>query len=225
LVAIGPAAKDSSPPAASATTTDSVPPDGQAPSPLAGREHPIPFTESGAGATGESLVLKPLPEPPTSTPVPAGPAGDDDGKRTPAESGEAHAPDHLPWFVTAPGGTDYLFNAMAALVIVAVIAIGNLFFKLHALPERWAHGANPIQIELVAVLSLIGLFTHQHIFWVAALFLAMVRFPDFGTPLRSMSRSLAVLARRFPPTPDRNGAPGPSKAGEGPLSDPDGGRA
>ena len=118
----------------------------------------------------------------------------------PADAAAAPESRHLPWFVTPPGGTDYLFNAMAFVVIAALIAIGNLFFKLHALPERWAHRANPFQLEIVAVLSLVALFTHQHVFWVAALLLALVRFPDYGTPLRSMSESLARLVRR-PPRP------------------------
>ena len=159
-------------------------------------------------------------------PVPAGPAVGDGTEHAPAEAGAADAPHHLPWFITGPGDTDYLFNAMAALVLAAIIAIGNLFFKLHALPERWAHGANPLQLELVAVLSLIGLFTHQHVFWVAALFLAMVRFPDFATPIRSMSDSMAALARRFPRGPDGEGAALAGAAGEGdPRPDRDGGGA
>jgi hypothetical protein len=122
-----------------------------------------------------------------------------------AEAGGAQPPHNLPWFVTAPGSTDYLFNAMVALVVIAFLMIGGLFFKLHALPERWAHGANPLQVEIVAVLSLIGLFTHQHLFWVAALFLALVRFRDFSTPLRSMSASLTALARRAERAEGRDG--------------------
>jgi hypothetical protein len=159
-------------------------------------------------------------------PAPAGPAVGDGTEHAPAEAGATDAPHHLPWFFTAPGGTDYLFNAMVAVVIAATIAIGNLFFKLHALPERWAHGANPLQLEIVAVLSLIGLFTHQHVFWVAALFLAMVRFPDFATPIRSMSDSLAALARRLPHGPDGRGPVLSSAAGEGdPRPNRDGGSA
>jgi hypothetical protein len=109
---------------------------------------------------------------------------------------------------------------MAALVIAAIIAIGNLFFKLHALPERWAHGANPRQVEIVAVLSLIGLFTHQHAFWIAALLLAMIPFPDFATPIRSMSESLATLARRTPHAPEGEG-PAPAPGAGGDESKPD----
>jgi hypothetical protein len=137
-------------------------------------------------------------------------------KHAPAEAEDAEAPHHLPWFVTAPGSTDYLFVAMAALLIAAIIAIGNLFFKLHALPERWAHRANPIQLELVAVLSLIALFTHQHVFWVAALLLAIVRFPDFATPLQSMADSLAALTRGRTRKPGGNEIAPAARIGEGP---------
>ena len=64
------------------------------------------------------------------------------------------APHHLPWFITAPGGTDYLFIGMTVLIIVAVLGIGNLYFQLHSLPERRAHHANVFQMEIVAVLCL-----------------------------------------------------------------------
>jgi hypothetical protein len=111
--------------------------------------------------------------------------------------------------------------AMAAVVIAAIIAIGNLFFKLHALPERWAHGANPLQVEIVAVLSLLGLFTHQHVFWIAALFLAMVRFPDFATPMRSIADSLAALARRPLRDPSDEGVDLPVETAGGGGAPPD----
>jgi hypothetical protein len=126
---------------------------------------------------------------------------DIDVKRGHTEADVAREGHHLPWFITTPGSTDYLLVAMAGLLIAVIIAIGNLFFKLHALPERWAHKANPIQLELVAVLSLLALFTHQHVFWVAALLLAMIRFPDFASPLQSMADSLASLTRGAGPRP------------------------
>jgi hypothetical protein len=227
-IAEAPAVKDSSPPAGDAnaaatagspapTVTATAPPEEQAqPSHPAG-ETPPSASVSGQGTAGEPIGPKPLPEPPASAPPVAEPAVGDGPEHAPAEATRADAPHYLPWFITAPGDTDYLFNAMAALVIAAIIAIGNLFFKLHALPERWAHSANPLQIEIVAVLSLIGLFTHQHVFWIAALLLAMVRIPDFATPIRSMSDSLAALARS-PRAPGRKGAapaPTPDRTGGG----------
>jgi hypothetical protein len=37
---------------------------------------------------------------------------------------------------------------------------------------------------------LLALFTHIHLFWIAALLLALVDLPDFGTPLRSIAGSV-----------------------------------
>ena len=103
---------------------------------------------------------------------------------------------HLPWFITVPGQSDTLLIAMGFFLIAVVITIGNLYFQLHALPERWAHRTSPVQIQIVAVLGLLALFTHNHIFWFAALLLAMVQFPDFSTPMYSIADSLSRMAGR-----------------------------
>jgi hypothetical protein len=42
-------------------------------------------------------------------------------------------------------------------------------------------------------LALLALFTHNNVFWVAALLLAVVRWPDFSTPLNSIADSLEKL--------------------------------
>jgi hypothetical protein len=109
------------------------------------------------------------------------------------------ATDHLPFFVTAPGQTDGLFNAMIVFLIVVVFSVGLIYLRLHALPEHLAHGASKVQIQLVGVLALLALFTHNHIFWIAALLLAIVKFPNFSAPLASMAQSLEKLAGRAPP--------------------------
>jgi multisubunit Na+/H+ antiporter MnhF subunit len=109
------------------------------------------------------------------------------------------ATDHLPFFITAPGQSDGLFNAMIVFLIVFVFAIGLLYLRLHALPEHLAHGASKIQLQLVGVLALLALFTHNHIFWIAALLLALVKFPNFSAPLDSMAQSLERLAGSAPP--------------------------
>ena len=90
------------------------------------------------------------------------------------------APHHLPAFITAPGDTDVLMVAMGILLLVAVLMFGILFFRLHSLPERMAHRTHKLQFEIVAVLCLIALFTHMHIFWIAALLLALIDLPDIG---------------------------------------------
>ncbi|NEX22472.1 hypothetical protein G3480_19535 [Thiorhodococcus mannitoliphagus] len=106
---------------------------------------------------------------------------------------------HLPPFITAPGETDVLFIVMAIFVLFAVIGIGIFYFKIHALPEQMAHRGQKVQFELVAVLALLALFTHNHLFWVAGLLLAFVPLPDFSTPLVSMARSLERLATSAEP--------------------------
>ena len=98
---------------------------------------------------------------------------------------------NLPSFITAPGETDVLMVVMGVILVVAVLMFGILFFRLHTLPERIAHKSHKLQFEIVAVLGLIALFTHMHIFWVAGLLLAMIDLPDFGTlaqPDRGISR-------------------------------------
>ena len=82
-----------------------------------------------------------------------------------------------------------------AMLVAAVLWVGTLYWKLHSLPERMAHRTQKLQFEIVAVLGLISLFTHMHIFWVAGLLLAMVDLPDFGTPLRSIAGSVERIAR------------------------------
>lgn len=108
------------------------------------------------------------------------------------------APHHLPSFITAPGETDYALLAMGLLLILAVLAVGNIFFKLHSLPERMAHKSQKLQFEIVAVLGLLSLFTHIHLFWVAGLILAMIELPDFSTPLRSIAGSVEKIANVEP---------------------------
>ena len=104
------------------------------------------------------------------------------------------APHHLPVFITAPGETDVLMVVVAIFLVLAVLAVGLLFLRLHTLPERMAHKSHKLQFEIVAVLGLLALFTHQHIFWVAGLLLALIDIPDFGTPLRRMAGSLEKIA-------------------------------
>src|SRR5262245_57755930 len=102
---------------------------------------------------------------------------------------------HRPRFITGPGQTDVLFVVTVVLLIGIVLITGNLYFRLHALPEQMAHKTNKAQMEIVAVLALLALFTHNHLYWIAALLLAFVQLPDFTTPIASMARSLANLAR------------------------------
>src|ERR1700712_2822982 len=111
------------------------------------------------------------------------------------------APHHLPSFITAPGDTDILMIVVGVILIAAVLGVGNLYLHLHTLPERMAHKSQKLQFEIVALLGPLVLFTHNHLFWVIGLFLAMVDLPDFGTPLRRIAGSVEKLAG-VPPEPD-----------------------
>jgi hypothetical protein len=117
------------------------------------------------------------------------------------------ATDHLPFFITAPEQGDGLFNAMIVFLVVVVFAIGLFYLRLHALPERLAHGASKVQIQIVGVLALLALFTHNHIFWIGALLIALVQFPNVSAPLASMAQSLEKLAGGAPPEGDAQAAP------------------
>jgi hypothetical protein len=101
---------------------------------------------------------------------------------------------HLPRFITPPGETDVLMVVTGILLLLGIVAFGILFFKLHTLPERLAHKSQKIQFEIVAVLGLIALFTHMHIFWVIGLLLALIDLPDFGTMMSRIARSVEKMA-------------------------------
>lgn len=113
----------------------------------------------------------------------------------------AAASDHLPFFITPPDGTDVLMGIAAVTLVGAVLLTGVLFLTLHSLPERMAHKGQKLQFEIVAVLCLLALFTHTHIFWVAALLLAFVDLPDFLSPLNRIARASETVAGLPPPPP------------------------
>src|SRR3546814_9266799 len=80
-------------------------------------------------------------------------------------SPETHpaAPHYMPSFITAPGETDVLFNVAVAFIIALIVMIGNLYLRLHAIPEKIAHrGASKLQFQIVAVIALLALFTHNN---------------------------------------------------------------
>lgn len=131
-------------------------------------------------------------------------------------TGDLHAaaPDFLPFFITAPGETDVLRNVVIVFLIVTLLVVGNLYLRLHALPERIAHRTNKVQFQVVAVLALLALFTHNSLFWIAALLLALVRIPDFSGPLSSMALSLERIARSPAARPTAPHADAETEAGE-----------
>ena len=109
-------------------------------------------------------------------------------------------PHHLPFYLARPGETDVLMIVMGIFLILTVLGVGNIYLRLHSLPERLAHKSQKLQFELVAVLGLIALFTHIHIFWIAGLLLALVDLPDFSTPLTSIAGSVEKIAEKEGPS-------------------------
>ena len=99
---------------------------------------------------------------------------------------------HLPWFITAPGQVDVLNGITALILLASIFMVGVFFFYMHSLPERLGH--KKLQFEIVAVLGLLSLFTHIHLFWVVGLILALIDFPDFSTPLQRIAHSLESMS-------------------------------
>jgi hypothetical protein len=126
---------------------------------------------------------------------------------------------HLPIFITPPGNTDILMMVTAVFLLVVVVAFGLLFLRLHSLPERMAHRGHKLQFEIVAVLCLIALFTHVHAFWIAALLLALIDFPDIGDWMKRIAggveRIAAMKSAEISTEPSRKNDHVDRKAGEG----------
>jgi len=105
------------------------------------------------------------------------------------------APEHLPHYFAAADGSDFLFSLMVGFIVLIILGIGVAYFTLHSVPEHMAKRGNHTQLQLVSILGLLGLFTHNALFWIAALILAAFRAPDVVGPLRSIADSLRHIAR------------------------------
>lgn len=101
---------------------------------------------------------------------------------------------NLPVFITKPGQTDLLLVITSVVLVLLLLTVGNLYLRLHTLPERMAHRSRKLQFELVAILGILALFTHNHLFWVAGLLLAFIEFPDFSTPIGRIAGALEKMA-------------------------------
>jgi len=113
----------------------------------------------------------------------------------------------MPPFITAPGETDVLLVAMAVVLAGAVLGAGVFFFWLHSLPERMVHNSTKVHFDIVAVLGLLSLFTHIHLFWVAALLLALVKMPEWSIPDFSnlLGRIASAIEGRSRVQPSKDG--------------------
>ena len=111
-----------------------------------------------------------------------------------SDSSIRHA--QLPWFVAEPGRTDVLLVVMGVFVVLLVFLVGVLMLRLHHLPEHIAQKEQKVQYQLVAVLGLLAMFTHQNLFWIAGLLLAMIDLPDFSGSLGRITKSVERIAWR-----------------------------
>ena len=118
-------------------------------------------------------------------------------------SGEINplATHHIPAFITAPGQTDGLLVGIGIFLLIVIFLLGIAFLWLHSLPERMAHQSQKLQFEVVAVLCLLALFTHNNLLWGVALLLAMIDLPDLATPLGRISDAVERLAAPRSPAP------------------------
>lgn len=132
---------------------------------------------------------------------------------------------HLPFFITPPGHTDILFWGMAGFVLLIIVLLGALYLTLHSIPERMSHKKNKVQLQLVSVLALVGLFTHNNALWMIALLLALVELPDFRTPTIAIADSLERIARRLerrpPPEQDEQAFKDDAAADHAPIEVPE----
>ncbi|NVO54302.1 hypothetical protein HW561_00675 [Rhodobacteraceae bacterium B1Z28] len=108
---------------------------------------------------------------------------------------------HIPSYVTQADGSDYLFTFMVVFTVALIVLIGVAYFTLHSIPEKMAHETNHPQFQLVGILALLALFTHNGLFWVAAILVAGFQFPDFAAPLRAIADAIRSLAPQREPDP------------------------
>lgn len=108
---------------------------------------------------------------------------------------------HIPRYIVAADGSDYLFSAMVVFFVVLVVLIGVGYLTLHSVPEKMAHENNHPQFQLVGILALLALFTHNGIFWIAAVLVAGFQFPDFATPLKNIADAIRSLGRAIASEP------------------------
>ena len=108
---------------------------------------------------------------------------------------------HIPSYVVQADGSDFLFTFMVVFTVALIVLIGVAYFTLHSIPEKIAHESNHPQFQLVGILALLALFTHNGLFWVAAILVAGFQFPDFAAPLRSIADAIRSLAPQRTPDP------------------------
>lgn len=111
----------------------------------------------------------------------------------------------LPFFVVAPGGTDYFMLGIGIFLVVVLLGLGALYFTVQAIPDRMASGSHKIQMQIVGILGVISLFTMNNAFWIAGILLAAIPFHElFPDHFARVDQALA--AREAPPEIDEEEA-------------------
>jgi hypothetical protein len=57
-----------------------------------------------------------------------------------------------------------------------------------------AHKSKKVLLDLIALLCLLALLTHNHFFWFVAIVLAFIDIPDFLTPVNRIANSMESIA-------------------------------
>jgi hypothetical protein len=57
------------------------------------------------------------------------------------------------WFMSPMPSDRWPDVIRDAFLVIAVLVVGNIFLRLHTLPERMAHGSQKLQFEIVVVLG------------------------------------------------------------------------
>jgi hypothetical protein len=99
------------------------------------------------------------------------------------------------WLATGPGETDVLLIAMGAFLVLFVFIFGVLMLRYIICPNTSLPGNKRSSI-LVATLGLLGMFTHENLFWIAGLLLALIDLPDFTGSLNRIASSVRQIASR-----------------------------
>lgn len=100
-----------------------------------------------------------------------------------------------------------LLVVTGVFLILFVLTVGVLMLRLHHLPHHIAEKEQKIQLQVVAVLVLLAMFTHENLYWIAGLLLAMIDLPDFAGLLNRIASSVERIAwsPAKPPTGGRCG--------------------
>jgi len=120
------------------------------------------------------------------------------------------SPTHLPWFITEPGQTDTLMVFTGLFLLLFIVAMGTLIFRIVYLPEQMVAKEEKAKYEVVAVLCVLAMFSPGHLFWIAALLLAMTDIPEFTPVFQRIAGAVRRIAQspkkkeETPPRPEKS---------------------